>query len=251
MEEGEEKEAADAYMHITNPVLLDGCNFKGVSSYFIYDNGEDHNYLLKNFVMTNCTVSLTPNDKMDTSNGVLIYMTKGKGYINFLSIENSTIWSNDGSKYKFFIQYTNTAGSDRAGYGKLAGSQSVSLKNCTFYNVANNSEGVFGNYDRFKSKDFSSWTVTNCIFKDSFLKKNIPQSVCGGGNPRPGTATFLNNTYMKGDTFDSTEGSVAGSDESGTAIEADPEFVDPDKGDFTVKGSEQLSRKTGDPRWLE
>ena len=39
-------------------------------------------------------------------------------------------------------------------------------------------------------------------------------------------------------------------DESATAIESDPMFADPANGDFTVGGSEQQSKRTGDPRWL-
>ena len=52
-------------------------------------------------------------------------------------------------------------------------------------------------------------------------------------------------------TFQSTEGSCAGYDDSGTAIEEDPGFADPMKGDFSINGSKQASLGTGDPRWLE
>ena len=58
-------------------------------------------------------------------------------------------------------------------------------------------------------------------------------------------------TYMDADgSFQSTNGSCAGYDDSGSAIEEDPGFADPQSGDFTVSGPEQIARGTGDPRWL-
>ena len=51
-------------------------------------------------------------------------------------------------------------------------------------------------------------------------------------------------------SFQSTNGSCAGYDDSGTAIEEDPGFANPSQGDFTVSGASQISFGTGDPRWL-
>jgi hypothetical protein len=39
-------------------------------------------------------------------------------------------------------------------------------------------------------------------------------------------------------------------DTSGTQIEEDPQFASPAASDFHIGGSTQLSRRTGDPRWL-
>ena len=50
--------------------------------------------------------------------------------------------------------------------------------------------------------------------------------------------------------FESTNGVVESYDTSGSAIEENPGFRDVANGDFTVSGSAQLSKKTGDPRWL-
>jgi hypothetical protein len=39
-------------------------------------------------------------------------------------------------------------------------------------------------------------------------------------------------------------------DDSGKILTTDPALVNPDAGNLTPQGAEQLSYKTGDPRWL-
>lgn len=66
--------------------------------------------------------------------------------------------------------------------------------------------------------------------------------------------TFGYNTYGIADGTFETGKSADGNtvyDNSETVITSDPQFKDPENGDFTVQGSEHIAAQAGDPRWLE
>ena len=56
------------------------------------------------------------------------------------------------------------------------------------------------------------------------------------------------------DRYDSNtywyQGAKANEKHDTNTLSTDPGFTDPSNGDFTVTGADQLSRRTGDPRWL-
>nr|MCR4853826.1 DUF5123 domain-containing protein [Prevotella sp.] len=119
----------------------------------------------------------------------------------------------------------------------------ISYLNCTFYHVCPN--GQWGNYNGVAGKKTSYWNMKNCIFVDCSSSGVARRFLAGKQNQA--TAVFENNTYMKADgSFDNP----SGYDNSGTQIESDPMFANPEAGDFHVNGPVQLSRRTGDPRWL-
>ena len=109
--------------------------------------------------------------------------------------------------------------------------------------------GQWGNYNGFAGRNTSYWNMTNCIFVNCG-NNQIPRRFLGG---RQGcdNRNFSNNTYMFDGAFESTDGTVAGYDDSGTAIESDPGFADPANGNFSISGSTQAQLGTGDPRWLQ
>ena len=215
------------YYDIQQPLSLKGCNITGVNSYFIHDSKVK--YCVGKAVISDCVVQLT---------GTTAVIRFETGYINDLTIENSTFWGIDGADASYFVQYNNSGRCDRGGYE----SNSITYANCTFYNVANS--GQWGNYNGFAGRNTSYWNMTNCIFVDCG-NNQVPRRFVGGrvGNA---IATFANNTYMYDGAFES----VTGYDDSGTAIEADPGFKDAVNGDFTVSGEQQIAKRTGDPRWL-
>ena len=64
--------------------------------------------------------------------------------------------------------------------------------------------------------------------------------------------SFSRNSYWYGENY-STDGSIATYESN--PIETDPKLTDPGNAvetakDFTPRGDEQLSARTGDPRWL-
>lgn len=64
------------------------------------------------------------------------------------------------------------------------------------------------------------------------------------------TCEYFNNTYFYNGVEVSANNTGDGCDNSGTAIVDDPAFKDPANGIFTVGGAGQISKRTGDPRWL-
>lgn len=221
------------YYDIQQSLLIENCKVTGVSNYFIYDN--NIKYCLGTAIISNCVVQLTGTE----ASGVIRFE---KGYINDLTIDKSTFYGVAGADAKYFVQYNNSGRNDRGGYS----SNSITYSNCTFYNVAYS--GQWGNYSGFAGRNTSYWNMTNCIFVNCGSNQITRRFLAG----RTGAANrnFANNTYMYDGAFESTDGSVSSYDDSGTAIESDPMFADPENGDFTVGGAEQLERKTGDPRWL-
>ena len=100
------------------------------------------------------------------------------------------------------------------------------------------------NYGGLAGRNTSNYTVTNSIFVDCGNNQVARRIVAG--RLGSGVANFSNNTYMFDGAFENT----AGYDDSGTNIEEDPGFANPAQGDFTISGATQISRGTGDPRWI-
>ena len=221
------------YYDIQQPLQVLNCEVEGVNGYFIYDNNVK--YCVGTAVVRNCVVQLTGTE----ASAVIRFQG---GFINDLTVENSTFWGAAGADAKYFVQYNNSGRCDRGGYE----SNSITYANCTFYNVAKT--GQWGNYNGFAGRNTSYWNMTGCIFVDCG-NNQIPRRFLGG-RQNCSNRNFADNTYMFDGAFESVDGSVAGYDDSGTAIEADPLFIDPANGNFTLSGSEQFDKRTGDPRWI-
>jgi len=222
------------YYNDQNAIVLQGCNINGVNCNLIYDDGKK--YCLEQLVIKNCVVHLTSSSTTNINGNAIIYF-KG-GFANTLNISETTFWNNGDSDARYFVQYNNSGRSKRAGYT----TNTVIFTNNTFYNVAK--AGQLCNYGGFSGQACSAYVLTDCIFVDCGSSQVARRFV--GGRVGSGTATFSNNTYMYDGTFESN----AEYDTSGTAIEEDPGFANPTSGDFTVSGAGQLSKRTGDPRWL-
>lgn len=225
------------YYNIMGTLHITNCNFEGVNAQFIHDNNKK--YCIETCVIDNTVVKLTSTASSGVSSNAIIYFKSG--FINNLTVQNSTFWNAGDSDAKYFIQYNNSGRCDRAGYT----SNSVNIKNSTFYNIAKS--GQWANYSGFSGKATSVFVLTNTIFVD--CAKEIARRFIGGNFSTSPSYTFLNNTYLQDaatDTYDNEENY----DKSGTAIKSNPQFADPTNGDFTVNGGEQLSKRTGDPRWL-
>lgn len=226
------------YYNIMSPVTINSCRFEGVNNNLVYDG--DTKYCVGTMLITNSVVHLTSSSTTNIKGNAVIYFKSG--FVNDLTVQNSTFWNTGDADAKYFVQYNNSGRCDRAGYT----TNSISFKNSTFYNVAKT--GQWGNYSGFAGRATSVWTMTNNIFVDCGNKQIARRFLGGRGNQA--SATFANNTYMFNGEFESESGSVESYDKSGTAIEQDPGFKDPANGDFTVSGSTQIERQTGDPRWL-
>lgn len=217
------------YYDIQQSLLIENCKITGVNDYFIYDN--NIKYCVGTAIIRNCVVQLTGSDV----SGVIRFQG---GYINDLTIDKSTFYGTAGADAKYFVQYNNSGRNDRGGYA----SNSITYSNCTFYNVAYS--GQWGNYNGFAGRSTSYWNMTDCIFVNCGSNQITRRFL--GGRTNSANRNFVNNTYMYDGEFENT----SGYDDSATAIESDPMFADPANGNFTVGGSDQKTKRTGDPRWL-
>lgn len=220
------------YYNVQAAVEFDNLAVSNLRGRLIFDNSVK--YCLEKCTVNNCVVSIRPDESI--SEGALIHF-KG-GFINEMSITNSTFWRNGEADIKYFIQYNNSGRADRAGYE----SDYVTISNCTFYKVCY--EGQLCNYSGFQGKSYTYFTMKNSIFVDCSSKAVARRFV--GGNVGNANVDFQSNTYMYDGTFED----ASTYDKSGTAIESDPMFADPANGDFTVGSYKQKARRTGDPRWL-
>lgn len=225
---------SQAYYDVQENIVLNSCNFEGVNDKLFFDG--DVKYCIGVMLIKNCIVHLT-SSSLTSINGDAIIRCKS-GFINSLTVSESTFWNTGGSDAKYFVQYNNSCRCDRGGYTR----NSVSFTNNTFYNVAK--AGQWGNYSGFAGRGTSDWVMTNNIFVDCGSNQITRRFLAGRQNQA--TAVFANNTYM----FDGGYENTAGYDNSGTNIEEDPQFADPANGNFTISGAAQLEKKTGDPRWL-
>ena len=237
-----------------NKVVIANSNFDNVKAYFFWDSQ------VKTACMTllidNCQVHMTP-EKNFSSAGVL-WLNKG-GFAKDVTVTNSTFYQSPDcvGDFKYFYQAGMVKAPDlyveNSSYAKAA-SNSVTYTNCTFYHLGY-TEGEWGNYNAMKGKEYSYWTLTDCIFYDCSTKGGVPRRFLHGtqyGDKYDKCVHFNNNTYMKADgTFqDIKEDGTHDFDLSGTTIDEDPLFANPAAGDFHIGGPTQIARKTGDPRWL-
>jgi hypothetical protein len=223
---------------IEKPVTFLNCNFKSVKSYFFWDNQQA--VCAMTMLIDNCVVHMAPEKAFS---GGVFWTNKG-GQVNELYITNSTFFELDDcvGDYKYFYQAGMVSGEEIYA-DKTIATNTVSYTNSTFYHVTWNG-GQWGNYNRMGGRACSHWILTDCIFFDCspsgvarrFLHGKTGQDV-----------KFNNNTYMNADGTFQDPGNY---DVSGTDIKEDPQFADPDDGDFTISGATQVARKTGDPRWL-
>jgi hypothetical protein len=231
---------------ITDPTTIQNCNFTGVKGMMLFDNKVK--YCLKTFYMENCLVHL---ESVGMSNNSIFYVYDGGGFINDFTISNSTIWNTGESDFMYLIRYNNSGRRDRAGYT----SNSINIMNSTMYNLG--VSGQMCNHGGYDGRATSNYIVTNNIFVNCGSAQ-VPRRIVGrrGG----GDIKFANYTYCNYEDGvakfelegapDYVEGAKSEYDDSKSALQCDPAFVDPANGNFTPQGAEQLSLRTGDPRWL-
>lgn len=228
-----------------DPIAVLNCNVEGVNSFIFWDNRVQV-WFPTTVLIDNSIIHLTTAvECTDCVSGAYFWTNKGGGFIRNLTINNSTIYNTGAAESKYFVQYGGF-GNDQVKdpYTQLGwADNTITYTNCTFYHVS--SSGQWGNYNGVSGKKTSYWVMKNCIFFDCSSSGVARRFLHGKQNQE--TATFLNNTYMKKDgTFDNP----AGYDNTGTDIQEDPQFADPENADFHISGSKQVSLGTGDPRWL-
>ena len=131
----------------------------------------------------------------------------------------------------------------------------VTLDHVTMYQIAkekqmNNSNG------QMKGQAYMHQTMKDCILVYSGNHSAAVRGWMFGQNSTANTMVYDKNTYWNDADFSATwttgsDTSNQGYDASGTALTTDPNFKDPANGDFTPQGTDQVTNKTGDPRWYK
>ncbi len=226
---------------VANPISVMNCNIDGLNSFFFWDS-KTAVWLPTSMVVKNCLVHCTSSDSQNLQSGAYFWTNKGGGYIQNLSITNSTFYNTGSLEAKYFVQYGGFGQSQTKAVGWLT--NIITYDHDTFYNMC--AAGQWGNYNGIAGKGTSYWVMTNSIFYNCSSGTTARRFLAGKQNQS--TATFNYNTYEKSDgTFEAP----AGYDNSGTQIEEDPGFKDAANGDFTIStSSKQYKLGTGDPRWI-
>ena len=227
-------EQIKSHYHIES-IIFDGVKLTDITGSILTDSKQP--YCVVKMSINNCIFKL---ETEAVTNESLIDMYSGSqsGMKDF-EVLNSTIYGN-GDNAKYFLRYNNSARIDRYGFDS-SDHTTMTYKNNTFYNLLN-SEGQWGNYSGIQNSTI--YVVTNNIWVNCGAGESA-RRLLSGGRIGSSEATWLNNTYWhKGAAKDQSQYDTS------AALTTDPNFKNPAGGDFTPQGSDQLTKKTGDPRWI-
>lgn len=224
---------------INDPVTIQNCYIYNVQRQLLHDNKKK--YCIALFTIDNTEVKFTTDGGMSSGSYILIY--DGGGFINNFTATSSTFWNapnKDGEMHeaRYFVRYNNSGRCDRAGFKY----NMIDFRNCTFYNISKS--GQMANHGGFDGRETSYYNIQNNIFVDCGGNQ-VPRRIVGRTNAKA-EITFSNNTYWYNGAAETGNTSY----DNGYQLQSDPAFVDAENGNFTPTGAEQVSMKTGDPRWF-
>lgn len=225
---------------INDPVTIQNCYIYNVQRQLLHDNKVK--YCIALFTIDNTEVKFTTDAGMSSGSYILIY--DGGGFINNFTATNSTFWNapnKDGELHesRYFVRYNNSGRCDRAGFTY----NMINFQNCTFYNIAKS--GQMANHGGFDGRATSFYNIQNNIFVDCGGNQ-VARRIVGRSHAQA-EITFNNNTYWYNGAAETGNTSY----DNGYQMQSDPAFENAEAGDFTPTGAEQVSAKTGDPRWFE
>lgn len=220
---------SDSYL-IMNPVVVSGCEVSGLTTRFMNTSNSSKFYISQLYIK-NSVLNMALAD-------YFIYFT-GRAFIANFSILNSTLNnSKDAPADKYFYQTGNGS------IAKSSGQALLKWQNSTFYNLSFSKDKAF-NYSMMAQSVYTINVASN-IFEDCFNDGYVRAFTRDSGNP---ATQFASNCYWYNGAA-SKESELSRYDGSATRIDADPGFVDPANGDFTVTNAQVQSAAVGDPRWL-
>jgi hypothetical protein len=225
---------------INDPVTIQNCYIYNVQRQLLHDNKVK--YCIALFTIDNTEVKFTTDGGMSSGSYILIY--DGGGFINNFTATNSTFWNapnKDGEMHeaRYFVRYNNSGRCDRAGFTY----NMINFQNCTFYNISKS--GQMANHGGFDGRATSFYNIQNNIFVDCGGNQ-VARRIVGRSHAQA-EITFHNNTYWYNGAAETGNTSY----DNGYQMQSDPAFENAEAGDFTPTGAEQVSAKTGDPRWFE
>lgn len=232
----ENKKNSNNYYQIEESLVFQNLNVIGLKSRFIYDGGIQ--YSMKTVLIDNCLIELNT----ETENRFIAFNTGG---IKDFIMTNSTVYqTNPTTNITYFIQYNNGANRKRLGYETE--NTSVTFKHNTFYKVGTSN---WANYTGLQNN--TDYVIENNIWVDCGGSGEIARRVLGNGRLNADcTASWARNTYWTNGAVKDQSQYDTSTDEN-APLTTDPAYTDPENGNFTPTGAQQVQYKTGDLRWFE
>lgn len=202
-----------------NSLIISDCDISNYSNQLIYNNNAG---TIGDFIITNCIVHDivgSGGDGIDFRGGTL----------GSMKVENSTFYNS----FRTFVRMQAKAGP-------------ISFTNCTFYKVSNFDNG--NNHGLFRISNGDTFQVKNCLFVETGNETTTVATAgnfCRQASNMKATASYASNIYYS--CYQLWAGLYTNPSEC-SASEANPQFKDPENGDFTVQN---VVVNVGDPRWLE
>lgn len=214
------KVASGQYV-IKEPIVLQNCNINDVNRHLFYDSSQK--YCVENLTVKGCNIKFVQSN-------TLVYFKSGS-YIN-MAFKESTLYSTvqNGS---YFTQVNGQRPNKITGYSNAT----FTFESCTLYNIAYSKD--FANWNQYRNQAI----VTIKFFRNIFVncgRGDMTNKIMGGSNM---SREFEYNTYWY-------NGARSNDKYDTNTLGTDPAFADVANGNFTVNGTEQLEKRTGDPRWL-
>lgn len=201
-----------------NRFILNDCEISYYKNQFIYNNTDG---IIGDFVVEDCLI----HDIAGSGGDGIDYR---KGSMGTMTIKNSTFYNG----FRTFVRMQ-------------APSTAISFTNCTFYRISNFDNG--NNHGLFRIEKGGTFSVENCLLVETGNPKSdvaTAGNFCRRSQNMDATASYGENIYYNCSRL--WEGLYTDPAEC-KATELDPEFADPENGDFTVGN---IVMTAGDPRWL-
>lgn len=227
------------YYFIEQPINIQSCNISKLGACLIQDQGK---YVVRTLAINDCIIEI--DRTAEATNAVntdqIIKLTKSSYVTDFL-VKNSTIYSHEHTT-SAFLQYNGRPKELNVGNAEL---QKISFVNSTLVNLSYGSN--FRGDTRTQGQVTNYFTVERCIIVDCG-KKNFCNALLRQMSTAPTVSYYRNTYWWNGENVKEAQ-TGDGADNTGTALDTDPDFTDPENGDFTPRGADQLYYQTGDPRW--
>jgi hypothetical protein len=229
----------------TAPIAIQSCKITGLKYYLFYDNSKK--YGIGTFLIKDCIIG------QNTNSFAFATIRFGAGMVKDLTITNSTFYNEvtANSSNRICQISSGNAGSVKP-LTETWANGSITLTNSTFYKCAEGAQSFNSNGAMGQVGD--KITIKNCVIVNSgenattsgsngfvrrFRRGSLNATFTGGGN-----SYWYNGVFPIGEVQGTT------CDTSGDYIDSDPKLTYQGNGVFTMEGAAQISKKSGDPRWL-
>ena len=228
------------YYFIQDPIVFQSCNISNLGACLIQDQGK---YVVRNLNINDCVVAIdrTAEAANAVASDPIIKLTKAS-YVTDFVIKNSTVYSKEHTT-SAFLTY-NGRPKELNDASEL---QKISFISSTLFNLSYSTN--FRGDTRTQGQTSNYFTVDKCIIVDCG-KKNFCNALLRQMSKNPTVYYYKNTYWWDGENVREAQ-TGDGADNTGTALETDPAFVDAANGDFTPQGADQINNATGDPRWLK